>query len=128
MAGAEVELDGAFLANRATFFEAKGQPIDAGSGRFLVERAGDVKVGRGVSYDGTPFWYSNLFEDGVDQKYVVYGDTSKIFVADYGMVEVIIDKYTQAAAGKVIITVNKLADVALKNPAAFAKTPDLDPA
>jgi len=128
MAGAEVELDGAFLANRKTFFEAKALPIDAGSGRFLVERAGNVNIGQGVVYDGTPFWYSNLFEDGVDQKYVVYGDTSKIFVADYGMVEIIVDKYTMADTGQVVITVNKLADVAVKNPIAFAKTADLDPA
>lgn len=126
MAEAEIEYEGAFLANRKTFFEAKGVVIDAGSGRFLAEKAASDRLGKGSVYDGTPFWYSNLFEDGASQKYVVYGDTGMIHVADYGKTEIIIDNMTQINEGKIRITVVKLADVALKNPVAFSKTPDLD--
>jgi HK97 family phage prohead protease len=122
--GAEVETDGAFFANRATFYQAKGVAIDAGSGRFLTEKSDFA--GKGYAYDGTAFWYSNLFDDGALQQYVVYGDASRIFVADYNSVEIIIDKYTKAISGQVVITVNKIADVAIKNPAAFVKTPDLE--
>jgi len=113
--GAEVENNGAFFAARKTFFEAKGVAIDSGSGRFLVEQVNGTSVGNGSTYDGVPFWFSSLFEDGADQKYVVYGDPSRIHIADYGMFEIIIDKYTKAAEGQVVFTINKIANVAVRN-------------
>jgi hypothetical protein len=128
MAQPEVEYGGSFLASRKTFFAAKSVAIDAGSGRFLVETVSQDVLGKGTVYDGTPFWYSNLFVDAATEQYVVYGDVSKIHIADYGEVEIIMDIYTKAAEGKVVITVNKMADVALTNPIAFAKTADVDPA
>jgi len=127
MAGAEIEYGGAFLSNRATFFEAKGVKIDSGSGRFLVETVAGNALGKGTVYDGTDYWYSLLFEDGANQQYVVYGDVSRIHVADYGMLEIIVDKFTLATTGKIVITINKIADVALLNPAAFTKSADLNP-
>ena len=125
MAGAEVEADGAFFSARKTFFDAKGVAIDAGSGRFLVENVGAASIGKGLTYDGVDYWYSSLFEDATGETRVAYGDAAKIHVADYEVAEVIIDKYTKAAEGEVIFTVNKIACVALKNPLAFAKTPDI---
>lgn len=128
MSSAEVEYEGAFFSNRATYFEAKGVKVDDGSGRFLAEYVkGDV-IGEGQTWEGVKYWYSNLFDDGANQKYVAYGDPSFIALADFGSVEVIVDPYSQAAKGQVVITVNKLVDVALTNPDAFSVTPDLDPA
>jgi HK97 family phage prohead protease len=121
-AGAEIEMDGAFFAPRATFFEAAGVPVDAGSGIFLAKL---LEADRGLTSDGEDFFFSTLFEDPEDEKYVAYGDPSFIHVADYGMSELIVDKYTLASKGQIILTFNKLADVALKNPYAFSKTPDL---
>jgi len=115
-AGAEVELDGAYIAPRSVFFDAKGVAVDAGSGKFLAELD---EPDKGRTYEGSAFFYSNLFSG--DQ--VGYGDFSKIHVADYGMTEVIIDKITLAGKGQIVVTVNKLADVALLNPNAFTKTP-----
>jgi len=125
---AEVEMDGAFFSARTTFFEAKAVAIDAGSGRFLVESIGTATIGKGNTYDGVPYWYSSLFNDGTDQQYVCYGDASRIHVADYEMLEIIVDKFTLAAEGQVVFTINKIADVALKNPKAFSRTADLNPA
>ncbi len=124
-AGAEIEGEGSYLGSRKTFFEAKGVAVDAGSGVFLTSL---VEADKGATYEGSPFFYSPLFEDGVKQKYVAYGDLSYIHIADYGMSEVIIDKVTLAGKGQIVLTVNKLADVALLNPNAFAKSPDLDAA
>jgi len=121
-AAAEIEMDGAFFAPRATFFEAAGVPVDAGSGIFLAKL---LEADRGLTSDGEDFFFSSLFEDPEDEKYVAYGDPSFIHVADYGMSELIVDKYTLASKGQIILTFNKLADVALKNPYAFSKTPDL---
>lgn len=125
MAGAEIEMGGSFFSSRNTFFQAKGVKIDDGSGRFLVERVGQVSEA-GATYEGTPYFYSHLFDDGANEQYVIYGDASRIVVADYGMFEVIVDKFTKAAEGQVIMTVNKIADVAVSNPYAFTKTADLD--
>lgn len=121
-AAAEIEMDGAFFAPRATFFEAAGVPVDAGSGIFLAKL---LEADRGLTSDGEDFFFSSLFEDPTGEKYVVYGDPSFIHVADYGKSELIVDKYTLADKGQIILTFNKLADVALKNPYAFSKTPDL---
>lgn len=121
-AAAEIEMDGAFFAPRTTFFEAAGVPVDAGSGIFLAKL---LEADRGLTSDGEDFFFSSLFEDPEDEKYVAYGDPSFIHVADYGMSELIVDKYTLASKGQIILTFNKLADVALKNPYAFSKTPDL---
>lgn len=121
-AGAEIEMDGAFFAPRTTFFEAAGVPVDAGSGIFLAKL---LEADRGLTSDGEDFFFSTLFADPEDEKYVAYGDPSFIHVADYGMSELIVDKYTLAANGQIILTFNKLADVALKNPYAFSKTPEL---
>ena len=128
MGGAEVEGGGAFFSPRATFFEAKSIAIDAGSGRFLVEMIGDSAASAGRTYDGVPYWYSTMFTDAADTKFFVYGDPQKIFIGDYGQVEVIVDKFTKAAEGQVVITVNKIADVKVLNPNAFVKSADLDPA
>lgn len=126
MSQAEIEYDGAFMSGRAAFFTAKGVKIDTGSGRFLVERLSGDTLGKGKTYEGVDYWYSTLFIDPAAEQYVVYGDISRIHVADYNDFEIIVDKFTQAGVGKVIITVNKVADVALLNPAAFSKTVDLD--
>jgi hypothetical protein len=128
MAGAEVEGAGAMFSPRATFFEAKSVAIDAGSGRFLVEMIGDSIASAGRTYDGVPYWYSSLFVDPdipAAQKYFVYGAPEKVLIGDYGTVEIIIDKFTKAAEGQVIVTVNKIADVKVLNPNAFAKSVDL---
>ena len=126
MSAVEVDGAGSFISPRATFFEAKSVAIDAGSGRFLVEKIAENALGKGKVYDGTDYWYSTLFIDPVAEQRICYGDFSKIYVADYGMYDVIVDKFTKASLGQVVITVNKIANVALKNPNAFAVSEDFD--
>src|SRR5690554_5917193 len=121
MAAAEIEMDGAFFAHRATFFEAAGTSIDAGSGLFLAKME---SADKGLTSDGVNFFYSELFADPSGEKYVAYGDPSRIHVAVWG-IEVVVDKMTKAATGQVVFTVNKLACVALTNPTAFSKSKNL---
>jgi hypothetical protein len=123
MGAAEVDGDGAFASHRATFFEAKSVAIDAGSGRFLATLNGKA----GITYDGVPYFFSTLFADGANQKYVIYGDFYNIVVGDWGMFEVLVNPYTYAKTGQVEIVVNRIVNVALQNPDAFVKSPDLDP-
>lgn len=124
-----VPVDGAYFMARKTFFESKGEVIGGtGSGRFLTNRVGQD---RGETYEGTPIFHSGLFEDGANQQYVVYGVTDNIALGFWGddAYEIIVDPYTKAASGVLVITISRIADIKIPNVAkAFAKSPDLDAA
>ncbi len=123
---AEVDIDGAFAMDRGSFFEAKAVKVDAGSGRFLVTPGTDNGVGR--SHDGAPVFYSNLFKDGDAQQYVLYGAWEEVYLGFWGALEILMNPYTYQNKGQIEMTVNRLADLACRNSAAFVKSPDLDPA
>jgi HK97 family phage major capsid protein len=50
----------------------------------------------------------------------VFGDWSQLLFADWGAVEFVIDPYTQAASGAVVVTQRSLHDIAVRHIAAFA--------
>lgn len=124
-----VPVDGIYMMNRSTFFEAKGVDIAvAGSGKFLVSRLGQD---RGETYEGSPIFHSGLFLDGAKKKYVFYGVSGNIAIGFWGMdaYEVIVDPLTKAADGVLVITISKIVDVKIPNVAkAFVRTTDLDTA
>lgn len=123
-----VPVDGIYMMNRKTFYEAKGVAIDTGSGKFLAMRESQ-DFGR--TYEGTPIFHSGLFSDAANTKYVVYGVAGNIAIGFWGndAYEVIVDPYTKADAGTLVITVSKLTDIKIPDAAvAFVKSPDLDPA
>lgn len=119
-----VDLDGAFLMDRASFYAAKQIAVDQGSGRFLAS-VGAVN-GIGASYDGAKIFYSNLFADGAAKQYAIYGAMQEIYLGFWGALEIMINPYTYQKIGQIELTVNRLADVACRNDAAFVKSPDLD--
>ncbi|WP_430811273.1 MULTISPECIES: HK97 family phage prohead protease [unclassified Carboxylicivirga] len=125
---AAVDSDGetSVMSTRSTFFEAKDVKIDAGSGRFLVEKTGKYK---GETYDGLDYIYSSNFVEVANEKHVVMGDMSAgLATADWNKTEVIVDKLTGAKQGIIYVTVNKLMDAALCNPLVVVKSADLDQA
>jgi hypothetical protein len=50
----------------------------------------------------------------------IFGDWSQLVLADWGVVEVIYDPYTQAGAGAIVLTMRSLHDTAVRHIAAFA--------
>jgi hypothetical protein len=50
----------------------------------------------------------------------IFGDWSQLVLADWGVVEVIYDPYTQAASGAIVLTMRSLHDVGIRHIAAFA--------
>lgn len=50
----------------------------------------------------------------------IFGDWSQLVLADWGVVEVVYDPYTQAGAGAIVLTMRSLHDVAVRHIAAFA--------
>lgn len=97
----------------------------SGSGKTLLEFA---KPGQGRHATGVPAWFSELFADGAAKQYVLFGDWSQMVLGEWDGVEMIIDPYTLAPAGRVAITINKIADIVCRNAAAMWRTPDLDSA
>jgi len=119
-----VDIDGAFAMDRASFFTAKGTELSTGVGRYLAQM-GSMN-GVGSTYDGVAAYYSTLFDDGVDQQYVLYGAWKEIYLGFWGALEILINPYTYQKNGQIEMTVNRLADLACRNSAAFVKSPDLD--
>lgn len=123
---AALDNDGAFAMARASFFAAKAVPIDSGSGRFLTSMTGETGVG--LTYDGVKAFYSNLFADGANKQYVIYGNWAEIWAGFWGALEILVNPYTYQKSGQVELTVNRLANLVCRNSAAFKKSPDLDSA
>lgn len=124
---AAVDDDGQFVMTRSTFFEAVGVAIDVGSGQFLAKLAGGAANGVGNTNAGVPAFYSNLFADGANQKYVIYGTQEETYVGVWGAIEFLLDPYTLQEEGQVRTTINKLAKIAVRNSGVYAKSPDLNP-
>lgn len=53
----------------------------------------------------------------------IFGDWGQLVVADWGAQEVIVDPYTQAASGAVVVTQRALYDIAIRHIAAFVANP-----
>lgn len=123
---AAVDIDGAFAMDRGSFFEAKAVKLDAGSGLFLTSLGAENGVAR--SYDGAKIFYSTLFADGANKQYAIYGAWSEMYIGLWDALEILINPYTYQKSGQIEMTVNRLADTACRNSAAFVKSPDLDAA
>lgn len=121
---AAVDADGGFAMDRATFFAAKDVKIDAGSGKFLVTMG--TENGIGATHEGVPAYFSQLFDDGTAQQYIVYGAWKEVYAGLWDALEVLVNPYTYQKGGQIEVTVNRLADLAVRNPSAFVKSPDLD--
>lgn len=124
---AAVPEGGAFAMNRSSFFAGLPIPVDAGSGKFLLNFTGDDN-GIGSTHRGSKVFYSDLFVDGANQQYITYGKMSEIWMGFWGAVEVLVNPFTYQKKGQTELTVNRLADVVSRNDSAFARSIDLNAA
>jgi HK97 family phage major capsid protein len=53
----------------------------------------------------------------------IFGDWSQLIIADWGAREIVVDPYTQAASGAVVVTQRALNDITIRHIAAFAANP-----
>lgn len=88
----------------------KGTNANAG----MVFEAGEV--------DGTPA----LITSNVPDNYVAYGDWSNLAIGQWGAIDLTVDPYTVATAGKVRLVINAFFDAKVLRSAAFAYG-DTDP-
>jgi len=112
-----------FAMDVASFYAGKLVDVGTDTGIFLLQH---IRNNIGKTFEGMPAFYSNLFADGTDKQYVLYGDWTKILVDEWSALELIIDPYTAKKAARVENTLNKIADAVLRDANAMVKTPDLD--
>lgn len=70
--------------------------------------------------NGYPLWASNQVPGGQ----VIFGNFSDAIYADWAGWDVVVDPYTQAASGQVIITMTILTDFGVRHPASFCVSTD----
>ncbi|QZT38705.1 hypothetical protein K5X82_07345 [Halosquirtibacter xylanolyticus] len=120
----EVELPGAFAMSRNLFFKGKAIKFDEGSGRRLLEIG--KQNGVGLNWEGVGSFYTSLFKDAAKDKRLLYGAWSEMWVGLWSGLEVLINPYTYQKNGETEITVNRLANMAVRNNAAFVKSTHIE--
>lgn len=84
----------------------RGCSVDSGSGRFLFE-------------DGELDGYPTIVSSNVESGYGFVGVFNELILANWGAIDITVDPYSQAAAGKVRIVVNAYVDAALRRAGAI---------
>lgn len=104
----------AWVMSAADAQTMKGISKGAGGGRFVME---DGRI------DGYEVNVSGMIQTGD----IFFGSWSDVLVGQWGGLEMIVDPYSQAASGMVVITARLLADVAIRNPQGFVMRVATDP-
>ena len=99
--------------------------VDAGSGKFLYEEKPD---GSGMVLNRksitTGFVPSNLGTE-TNESALIYGAFDKMWMGQWGGIDIISDNITQAAKGETILTVDAFVDFAAEHPEYFAIAKDI---
>lgn len=104
----------AWVMSAADAQTMKGISKGAGGGRFVME---DGRI------DGYEVNVSGMIQTGD----IFFGSWSDVLVGQWGGLEMIVDPYTQAASGMLVITARLLADIAVRNPQGFVMRVASDP-
>ncbi|MAM27433.1 MAG: phage major capsid protein [Flavobacteriaceae bacterium] len=86
--------------------------LDAGSGRFLMEKMNELFGYKFVTSTLVPALSGNFP--------LIFGDWSKMFIGEWGSLSVLSDPYSGALSNSVRLVLNGHADVAIAQPNAFA--------
>lgn len=105
-----------FMSN-GLFYDSKSIKLDAGSGVNLIRKANMFAE----TFEGDPVYYSDLW---VTDTLYAAGDPGAITVGIWGNT-LLIDPYTKASTGQVVVTSILAANAALTNPNRFAKSATL---
>lgn len=119
------EAPGAFLINPETEGVLATTKVDAGSGLFLYSENGQ---GEGRVLNRRSLTTSLMPNDhGVsDHSVIAYGNYSKLWMGDWGGVDIVRDIYTRAAFGQIEIVANSFIGFAAEHPEFFVLAKDVD--
>jgi HK97 family phage major capsid protein len=86
--------------------------LDAGSGRFLMEKMDELL--------GYNFVSSTLVPQLATNSPLIYGDFSQLFIGEWGSMSVLSDPFSGSLSNSVRVVINGHADVAIAQPTAFS--------
>jgi HK97 family phage major capsid protein len=100
-----------FLMHPSVKYALMGTPIDAGSGRFLLEN-NTINGERTVS--------SSIVPSLAGQRPLIYGDFSQLFIGEWGSLSLVVNPWSKLKSGQLEMVANAYADIAIAQPGAFA--------
>jgi HK97 family phage major capsid protein/HK97 family phage prohead protease len=122
------EAPGAFLINPDVEGVLATTKVDAGSGLFLhTEKEngeGRILNRRSLTTSLVP----NDLGDADDLSAIIFGAFPRLWMGDWGGVDLIRDNVTKAATGQLVITASSFIGFAAEHPKYFVKAVDVDPA
>lgn len=117
----------AYITTNAVRKQTKLVKIDAGSGKFLFNDM--TKEVNGYPLIATNLMPSNLTKGtGTNLSACIFGDWTKLIIAQWGGVDIIVDELTGSKEALVNIVVHSWYDVNTEQPAHFVHYKDMDPA
>jgi HK97 family phage major capsid protein len=104
----------AYMTNATIAGNMKKTAKDAGSGLFLAE-GGNTAKGT-TSTNGYPLGVTNQ----VPAKYILFGNWSDLVIGMWGIIDLIVDPYSDSKKGQVNLTAFLDFDIAIRHPESFA--------
>lgn len=114
-----------YLANAKVMGALKTIERTSGNGRYLLEEPYDKINGYGIEW--TNLVPSNLTKGTSSQvcSAMIFGNWEDLFIGEWGGLDLVVDPYTNAGKGEVILTVNAWNDVCVAQPKSFAAIKDI---
>ena len=114
-----------YLTNAKVVGDLKTIERAQGTARFLLD--GDFTRLNGYAIEWTNLVPSNLTKGTSSQvcSAMIFGNFEDLFIGEWGGLDIVVDPYTKAGSGEVVMTVNAWNDVLVAQPKSFAKIVDL---
>ena len=126
----EVKVDNAdkeslgFITNPYVEASMMNKKLDTGSGRFLLENAGDPLLG--YKYLTTTQVPSDLTKGtGTGLSALIFGNFADMAIGQWGPIDMIVNPYSKDTEGLVRITMNSWWDILIRHAASFAALKDI---
>lgn len=116
----------AYLTNAKVIGALKTTEKATGTARFLLDPlAGDNLNGYPIAW--TNLVPSNLTKGTAADKCnaMIFGNFEDLYIAQWGGIDLIVDPYTKAGSGEILITLNAWNDVLVARPKSFAAIKDI---
>lgn len=112
-----------YISNTRTRYALMNTLLDAGSGRFVMERENELA---GFRYHATNWIPRNLTKGtGTNLSAMIFGDMSQMRVGQWGGIELVIDPYTAKKESITEITIHSFWNMLLVRPSSFVVCKDI---
>ena len=112
-----------YLTNAKVVGDMKTLERTSGNGRYLIEGG----MTNGYKCEWSNLVPSNLTKGTAASKCsaMIFGNFADLYIGEWGGLDLVVDPYTQARTGEVVLTVNAWNDVLVAEPKSFAAIKDI---